>query len=477
MHKDIVDKLFKKRTAQYKRTSSGGQDLKLQTETNAEYLIDTPEEDILVFTDFDVSATKLPMNDRPALTRMLKMIENGLISRVVVYERDRLARNVYEYIAIVKTFYEYEVEVIFTASDAPPFSKDLFLETWFGLSSQFEGMRISSRLSDARKRNPGSLIGYKKRIVKKENGTSQRIYKADSKSSKDIAQLFQDFSKVESREEIYDVILKFQSLLSRSELRVIDILRTPFFAAAYEGTDGLYHNLPNVEPIITLELYKQVQDKLAEYDFELQEGISNSQKTARITPICSKCQNELKFKKGKIGEPGTYKCSKHRKNLISSVELIDTTIQSVKEYLGQLSTSSIKKVTLNAINNQLKEFKKQADELFLKLESLCIKFSNLFKPTDEYKQMKKLQEQIAQTRGQLSTIQTHIASLNQLKDEVQLIIEQVEYGIQQLNEKDYLDLADLLIHSIQIHEDYVQFQYYFSDFFIETEDVIHDKNN
>ncbi|WP_193224647.1 recombinase family protein [Bacillus sp. B1-b2] len=134
MQRNIKRSLVKKKTAEYKRTSSGGQDLKLQSETNAEYLRDTPKENTLEFTDYDVSATKLSMENRPALGRMLKIIENGMISRVVVYERDRLARNVYEYIYIVKKFYEYEVEVVFTASDAPPFSKELFLETWYGLS-------------------------------------------------------------------------------------------------------------------------------------------------------------------------------------------------------------------------------------------------------------------------------------------------------------------------------------------------------
>lgn len=470
MQKSIEKILLKKKTAEYKRTSSGGQDLKLQTETNAEYLNDIPEDEKLVFTDFDVSATKLPMNDRPALTRMLKMIENKTISRVVVYERDRLARNVYEYIAIVKQFYEHDVEVIFTSSDAPPFSKDLFMETWYGLSAQFEGQRISSRLSDARKRNPGSLIGYKKQIVKNGNGTSQRIYKADPQNKNDLVELFKEFSSVESREEIYDVILKFQGLLSRSELRIIDILRTPFYSAHYEGADGLYHRLTNVEAIIPIELFIKVQEKLVNFEHELLQGIAYSQKIAHITPICIECSNELKFKKGKIGESGTYKCPNHRKNSISSSELNDSIIQSVKEALNQISTNSIKKITLTAINNQIKQFNKQSDELLFKLESLCIKFSSLFKPTHEYKEMRRLQEQIVQAREQLSTMQTHTNSLHLLKDEVQLIIEQVADGLQQLNERDYLDLADLLINSILVCEDHIQFQYYFSDFFSETED-------
>jgi len=85
---------LKKKKANYKRTSSGGQDLELQINSNAEFIKQYDEEDVLEFTDFDVSATNLLMNDRPALNRMFKLIRQGMIDTVIVYERERLARNV-----------------------------------------------------------------------------------------------------------------------------------------------------------------------------------------------------------------------------------------------------------------------------------------------------------------------------------------------------------------------------------------------
>lgn len=466
MQRSIQRAIIKKKVAEYRRTSSGGQDLKLQTETNAEYLQDTPKEYILEFIDFDVSATKLSMENRPALARMLKLIENGMISRVIVYERDRLARNVYEYIFMVKKFHKFEVEVVFTALNAPPFSKDLFLETWYGLSAQFEGNRISNRLSDARKRNPASLIGYKKQIIKKENGTSQRIYKADPKNKDELHHLFYDFSKVERREEIFEVIMKYRQLLDRNEFRIIDILRTPFFTAHYEGTDGTYHKLSNVEPIISLELFKQVQEKLAEFD----QGITLSQNTAQITPTCGKCHNELKFKKGNIGESGTYLCSRHRKNSISASELSETIIESVKQVLGKITTESIEKITLKAVNKQIQQLNKQSDEMFIQLESLCLKFTSLFKPTDEFNQTKRLQEQIETHREHLSNTQNQIASLQLVKEEVRTLTDLVKKGLMGLNEKGYIELAELLIANIQVKEDYLLFHYYFSEFFKEGEE-------
>ncbi|MDQ0273990.1 hypothetical protein [Cytobacillus purgationiresistens] len=58
--------IIKTVTGEYKRTSSGGQDLELQTSSNVEFLNGIPSDEILTFTDFDVSATKLTMKERPA---------------------------------------------------------------------------------------------------------------------------------------------------------------------------------------------------------------------------------------------------------------------------------------------------------------------------------------------------------------------------------------------------------------------------
>lgn len=239
-----ISKLTKKKIANYKRTSSGGQDLQLQISSNAEIIKEYAKDDVIEFTDFDVSATKLTMDDRPALSRMLKLMKQGEIDTVIVYERDRLARNVYEYIAIAQVFYQHDIEVIYTASDAQAFHSDIFVETWFGLSAQFEGERIKTRLSDARKRNPPQLLGYKKKM-KTINEHEKKRYNPNVKQ--DIYCLFKDFSKVKSYKEIFDIVMEYQRILNRSNTRIIDILQTPFYAAHYIHTDGSYKPLHHVE--------------------------------------------------------------------------------------------------------------------------------------------------------------------------------------------------------------------------------------
>jgi len=467
MKRNTKRTIIKTVTSEYKRTSSGGQDLELQTSSNAEYLNKIPSEEILTFTDFDVSATKLTMADRPALMRMIKLVKQGRINRIIVYERDRLARNVYEYIYIVKIFYEYEVEVIFTASDAPLFSKDLFLETWYGLSAQFEGRRISTRLSDARKRNPSSMIGFDKRVIKHESGNSQRFYTPDPKIKDELLNLFTEFEVVKSREQIFEVLMKYRGLLNRNEFRVIDILRTPFFTAHYKGPDGIYHKLSNVEPIIPLDLFKNVQVKLDEFEHGINHGISLAQKAAHISPTCGKCHNELKFKKGKIGETGTYYCSKHKKSSISVMELHEAIIESLKFTFSKVKFDSIKKITQKAIDSNIQKNNKIFVETHSQLETQCIKFSQLHKPTDDSLSVNRLLKKIDHLKEQLTVTENQIASLRNLKEEIHTLIEIVTFKLTKLTEKEFFDLADLLIFSVQVHDDFVQFQYYFNDFFEE----------
>ncbi|MEC2076102.1 recombinase family protein [Metabacillus fastidiosus] len=471
MQKSIRKNIIKKNVAEYQRTSSGGQDLELQASTNAEYLKKYPADDIMPFIDFDISATKLAIHERPALNRMLKLLEDGYISTVICYDRDRLARNVYEYIFIAKKFYEHNIKVVFTATDAPPFSTDLFVETWYGLSAQFEGQRIKTRLSDALKRNPPSLIGYKKNIIKHGNGANQRYYQADLEQKEQLYNLFKDFSEVEDLEQIFNIIIKYQKLLKRSEFRIIDILKTPFYSAHYESIDCSYHPLYNVEAIIPLDLFKKVQEKIEEFDPGISFGISKSQQEGNLVPLCGKCNKSLKFKKGKIGESGSYYCTNHRKFSINVTELNDKIGESIDVVKNNISFSSIKKITNKIISNHITELNKSSDRIHTELEKLCIKFSKKYSPFENSDSEQQLMNRIDQLREKLCIVEDNILSLQTLTGEIHLLEDITKQQLDNLGEKDKFLLADLLIENVIIYEDHILFNYYFNEFFKGDEDI------
>ncbi|MFS0782080.1 recombinase family protein [Bacillus sp. 1P06AnD] len=320
-----------RKVAQYLRVSSSGQELGLQEATNSKYLTDFNKEDIIDFVDDNVSATKLSIEERPALNRMLHFIKEGKISTIIVYERDRLARDVYEYIQIVTLFYKFNVKVIFTASNSPEFSDDLFTEAWYGLTAQFEGQKIKTRLSDARKRNPSQIIGYKKVKSTDSNSLKQTKFVAIADMKDIIKQMFIDISEIDEEKDLFNIIIRYQPLLNRKDTRIIDILKTPFFSGHYiDSSNATFVQLPNVEPIITVELFKKVQVVLEQFERDIDNGISFSQKETIVKPQCSLCKQELKFKKGLIGSPGSYVWRKHKKISIEVSELDDLTSELIE---------------------------------------------------------------------------------------------------------------------------------------------------
>jgi len=467
-YKNTAESILKEYLAIYKRTSSGGQDLRLQTDSIANSLaFSTHEEEVLTFTDFDVSATKLSMEDRPELMRLTKLIKEKKIKKLFVYERDRLARNVYEYIYLVQLFHEYKIDVIFTATNATPFSEDIFMETWYGLSAQFEGNRISSRLSDARKRNPPSIIGFNKKIIKHKNGFSQRIYSPKPGVKDELKDLFEEFSEVQHLDEVFEIIMKFKNLLGRDEFRILDILRNPFFAGSYKDNQEQYQRLPNVEPIISLDTYLKVKVKLDEFDMGINQGFTLSTHPALITPYCGKCHKELKFRKGAIGDEGTYKCSSHSKNIIGVKELHEKITEALKMNLRRIKFDEIRKITLKSVNGNIKRLKHEFDEKYSKLENMCIQFTQRYKPDDQSAAIQKSAKRIDKAKEELNETISKLDSLYCLKEDINSLIESVTTQMKSdLLEKDYMELAELLIESIQVHEEYVQLNFYFSDFFV-----------
>ncbi|WP_159083027.1 recombinase family protein [Lysinibacillus sp. 2017] len=223
----------------YQRVSSAAQSLELQDAAAKRYLesigLNGEENFIINLNDHDVSATKLKMNHRPNLMQLIALIKEGKVKTVVVYKRDRLARNFYEFVDITKIFIKYNVEVIYTASNEPPFKNKLALEAFFGMFAQMEGQNISTRTADARKQYPSSIFGYK-RII---DETSKRRYIINEEKKCLIESLFTDFSKVINEEQFVDFLMLRRKGLKDPD-KIIKTLTNPFYAGHYE-TKNSYH--------------------------------------------------------------------------------------------------------------------------------------------------------------------------------------------------------------------------------------------
>jgi site-specific DNA recombinase len=131
--------------AVYSRVSSAQQDIQKQNLLTEAYINNNhiEKEKVIWLKDEDVSANKLAMEDRPNLQKLRFLIQQKKVKTIIDYRRDRLARNFYEYVALVKEFYKYGIKVIFTSTKQPPFSPKLSIESLYGIFSQVEGQNIS----------------------------------------------------------------------------------------------------------------------------------------------------------------------------------------------------------------------------------------------------------------------------------------------------------------------------------------------
>lgn len=99
--------------------------------------------DPIEFVDAGVSGTTM---DRPQLQSLLEGVRQGRIERVVVYDPDRLSRNVTHLLLIVDELRQHRAEIEFVnfQSDLTPDGRLLF--TVRGAISEFEAYRIRQRM-------------------------------------------------------------------------------------------------------------------------------------------------------------------------------------------------------------------------------------------------------------------------------------------------------------------------------------------
>ncbi|MCM3167921.1 recombinase family protein [Peribacillus frigoritolerans] len=105
------------------------------------------------FDEGDKSARITGIEARPVLQRLLFDAKEGNISRLIVYKRDRLARNVEQYLMILNGLQAANVEIHFAADNEPPIIQGHigeFVEIILAGLAQQEGENIYRRQTEAK---------------------------------------------------------------------------------------------------------------------------------------------------------------------------------------------------------------------------------------------------------------------------------------------------------------------------------------
>lgn len=105
------------------------------------------------YEDPYVSARIVHMNQRAGLRNLLEAIRNDEIEHLILYKRDRLARNVIEYMEIYELLQEKQIKVHFTTVGEPVLEytpMNRYLEVIMAGFAQHEGEQINKRFDAMR---------------------------------------------------------------------------------------------------------------------------------------------------------------------------------------------------------------------------------------------------------------------------------------------------------------------------------------
>lgn len=245
----------------------------------------------LIPTHYDDGGYSGGNTNRPALQRLLKDIEKGIIDVVVVYKIDRLSRSLYDFAELNRTFERHGVafssvtqEVNTTTS-----SGRMMLNNLVNFA-QYEREVIAERIRDkmAASRKKGKWVGgsvpfgympVDKKLV--ENPEEAEI----------VRWMFRQYESLYSVRDIADRLNEKNMLFRKGKKwnikHVYRILRNHIYIGEVEYKGEVYPG--EQKAIVDRKLWESVQKHLDEYDDPLQKTHVRKQKTVAILKKVARC--------------------------------------------------------------------------------------------------------------------------------------------------------------------------------------------
>lgn len=234
--------------------------------------------------------------------------------------------------------------------------------------------------------------------------------------------------------------------------------------AGYDIKNDNYFRLTYIVPIISLELFKKVQDVLNYYETDFIKAIRLSELEALFHPTCGICGEKMAHRKGKVGgRAASYYCIKHKSNCISAQEINEETTEIMHKIVNNLSREKIKKLAIFSANKAIRRLKEKKDQLN---EMMRLRRTSFFSRDKSLQRnpvelVNRKNEQIQEQEF----IQRQIDDLNYTKrvlsDIEKMIRQKFFYKIK--TEEIYIYLS-FFLEDIRISSNSIDFTVYFTEF-------------
>jgi DNA invertase Pin-like site-specific DNA recombinase len=274
------------------------------------------------FEDRNVSARKKKIEQRPGLNMLIQQIKAKTVNQIIVYKRDRLARDVEEHLELYNIFKEYNVSVKFTADNEismvySPIGE--FIESILGAISESEGKQIAERIKATKIANflSGKSIGnYPYGFMPVENNNNDKQIIINTDEFEVIKIIFDRLGNLNKPvQEIFTELnlnnrfrYRFKNNKSKDwdSKSIIDIIRHPIYSGiqVFNDKENDKRHTREIENIkgfnidkkhlISNNLWKRANDNL---DKQLENQIK---RVKYITPIsdfvyCLDCKTKMKI--------------------------------------------------------------------------------------------------------------------------------------------------------------------------------------
>jgi site-specific DNA recombinase len=401
------------------------------------------------YVDEGVSAKKNDIQDRPALSRLLKNIREGKVTSLFVYKRDRLARNVTQYLEIYELFKEKNLQVHFCAANeiSLQFSPaGEFFELVMAGFNQREAEQIVQRITETK----ASLT----RAGKHSSGSPPYGYTTDESNNyvpiddeiETIKHVFNQLlcTKANTFPE-FQRDLNQKGILCKGKEWDYGVLKNLIKRLFYKGVirKKFEHEI--------IEVYRPWLEIIPEAEWDRAQEILDSliQKRERLSNKVDFLLNDLLYchdcvqkinggaKRDSLGTiQGYYRCKKHYRNASSQFILETKVIESAQSFFEQISTSHLGKMieefqkgTEKDALNDLQTIEKQIHQ--------CEK--SIVKISDRWLQEKShtSRDKMVETYEQLKVYKKVQKFLESRYEEAKLLPER----IRQLHDKGSIDVS------------------------------------
>lgn len=341
----------------YARVSTSQQDIEKQVEIGLE-LAKTHGfdlEEVMIIKDHGISSLQVKLEDRLGMTELLRIIRKREIDTLIVFDRDRLARNMVEYLIIVDQANEYGVNIIFSNTEAEPYSKKLDREADLALYAEMEGNKINQRTAAVRKYYPSAPFGYKK-----VGNRSATRYVQVEKDIEQIQTMFKEFDSISNK---LDFIEFKKGWEIKKGINCKKILTNPFYAGVIIHSNEFIEPLTHIKGIMPKKTILLNREKIMDwgYNEKKKRQVDSYFKYLGVPVLCGICKRPLQFttKKNEL-----YFSCKHVENnqkyLYCKVSQLKEILQKhVQAMINRLDTDSLKRITMTKITEHLKQMRQK----------------------------------------------------------------------------------------------------------------------